>query len=172
MKKNIVLIGMMGCGKSTIGRSLSKILKINFVDTDKLIEKKIGLKIKGIFKKYGEDYFRKIEKKTIIKLLLKKDFCVIALGGGSLLNKDVRKMIFKKTISIWLNTKKKLILKRCKRSNERPLLTIDKNDNNKIITNLLKIRKPLYSKADIMIRSNKNQKEISKQILKKIKKYI
>ena len=74
MKKKIVLIGMMGCGKSTIGRSLSKILKINFVDTDKLIEKKIGLKIKGIFKKYGEDYFRKIEKKNNYKIIIKKRF--------------------------------------------------------------------------------------------------
>ena len=172
MKKKIVLLGMMGCGKSTIGNVLSEKLKIDFIDTDKLIEKNVGLKIKTIFEKHGEDYFRNIEKKIISKLLLKKDSCVIAIGGGSLLNKEVRKIILKKTVSIWLNTKKELIFKRCKKSNERPLLTMDNKKNYKIINNLLKIRKPLYSQAKIMIRSNKSPKKTSEQILKKIKKYI
>ena len=87
---------MMGCGKSTIGNVLSEKLKIDFIDTDKLIEKNVGLKIKTFFEKHGEDYFRNIEKKIISKLLLKKDSCVIAIGGGSLLNKEVRKIILKK----------------------------------------------------------------------------
>tara|TARA_Y100000590_G_scaffold419633_1_gene521534 strand:- start:59 stop:577 length:519 start_codon:yes stop_codon:yes gene_type:complete len=172
MKKKIVLVGMMGCGKSTMGKILSNKLEIDFIDTDKLIEKKIGLKIKTIFKKYNEAYFRNKEEKIISKLLLRKKVCVIALGGGSLLNKKIRKIVLKKTISIWLNTKKELILKRCNKSNERPLLTMNNSENHKIINNLLKIRKPLYSKAKIMIRSNKSQKIVSEQILKKIKKYI
>ena len=83
MKKKIVLIGMMGSGKTTVGRILSKSLKLNFIDTDILIEKNCGIKIRKIFDKYGEEYFRRTEEKIILDILLnKKTPGVIALGGG------------------------------------------------------------------------------------------
>ena len=110
MKKKIVLIGMMGSGKSTIGKILSKILKLNFIDTDILIEKKCGLKIKEIFDKYGEKYFRHKEEKIILNILLNdKKPCVLALGGGAFLNKKLQKIVLKKTISIWLDANIELI---------------------------------------------------------------
>ena len=96
MKKKIVLIGMMGSGKSTIGKILSKMLKFNFIDTDILIEKKCGLKITKIFDKYGEEYFRRKEEKIVSKILYYKSPFVISLGGGVFLNKNLQKQILKK----------------------------------------------------------------------------
>ena len=117
MKKKIVLIGMMGSGKTTVGRILSKRLKINFIDTDVLIEKKCGIKIKKIFDKYGEEYFRHKEEKIILDILLNnKKPGIIALGGGAFLNKKLQKIILKETISIWLNVSIDLIHKRCKKT--------------------------------------------------------
>ena len=110
MKKKIVLIGMMGSGKSTVGRILSKTLKLNFIDTDILIEKKCGLKITEIFDKYGEKYFRHKEEKIVLNILLNdKKPCVLALGGGAFLNKKLQKVVLQKTISVWLDTNIELI---------------------------------------------------------------
>ena len=140
MKKKIVLIGMMGSGKSTIGKILSKMLKFNFIDTDILIEKKCGLKITKIFDKYGEEYFRRKEEKIVSKILYYKSPFVISLGGGVFLNKNLQKQILKKTISIWLKPSFKTIYDRCKKSNHRPLIG-NKNDLRfnlkKLIKNIL-----------------------------------
>ena len=147
MKKKIVLIGMMGSGKTTVGKILSKILKLNFIDTDIQIEKKCGIKIKKIFEKYGEHYFRRKEEKIILDILLnKKKTDVIALGGGAFLNKKLRKIILKETISVWLDASIDLIYKRCKKSNERPLLN-EKNNNK----NLRKLLKTYQKKENLYI---------------------
>ena len=174
MKKKIVLIGMMGSGKTTVGRILSKRLKINFIDTDILIEKKCGIKIKKIFDKYGEEYFRRKEEKIIQDILLNnKKPGVIALGGGAFLNKKLQKIILKETISIWLDTTIELIYKRCKKSNQRPLLYEGNNKNLKeIIKNLLKIRKPIYSKAKFTVKTNEKPIKVCKKILIYIKSFI
>ena len=138
MKKKIVLIGMMGSGKTTVGKILSKILKLNFIDTDIQIEKKCGIKIKKIFEKYGEHYFRRKEEKIILDILLnKKKTDVIALGGGAFLNKKLRKIILKETISVWLDASTDLIYKRCKKSNEGPLLNEKNNGLNKLTVSSL-----------------------------------
>ncbi len=89
-KKNIVLIGMMGSGKSTIGHLLSKTIDLKFIDIDKAIEKETGLKIHNIFEKKGEVYFRNLEKKITLKFL-KSERKIISLGGGGFLNKSIRK---------------------------------------------------------------------------------
>ncbi len=161
---------MMGSGKTTVGKTLSKFLKLKMVDTDKIIEKKCGIKIKRIFEKYGEKYFRKKEEVIILKILSSNKPCVIALGGGAFLNKKLQKIILKKTISIWLDASLKLIYNRCRKSNTRPLL----NNNNvkdlkKEINEILKLRKPVYSKAQFKITSNKTPKMLSKEILKCLK---
>ena len=172
MKKKIVLIGMMGSGKTTIGRILSKSLKINFVDTDILIEKKCGIKIKKIFDKYGEKYFRRKEEKIILDTLLnKKNTNVIALGGGAFLNKKLQKIILKETISIWLDASSDLIYERCRKSNERPLLNKKNNNKNlkKIIKDLLKKRKPIYSKAKFIVKTNEKPLKVCDKILNCIK---
>ena len=174
MKKKIVLIGMMGSGKTTIGKILSKNLKLNFVDTDILLEKEYGLKITKIFEKYGEKYFRDKEEKIVLNIL-KNNIkpCVIALGGGTFLNKKIQKIILKETISIWLDANIELIYKRCKKSNQRPLLN-KSNDKKlrKTIKDLLKIRKPIYSKAKFMIKTNENSVKVCNKILICIKNLI
>ena len=174
MKKKIVLIGMMGSGKTTIGKILSKNLKLNFVDTDILLEKEYGLKITKIFEKYGEKDFRDKEEKIVLNIL-KNNIkpCVIAFGGGTFLNKKIQKIILKETISIWLDANIDLIYKRCKKSNQRPLLN-KSNDKKlrKIIKDLLKIRKPIYSKAKFMIKTNENPVKVCNKILICIKNLI
>ena len=174
MKKKIVLIGMMGSGKTTVGKVLSKILKLNFVDTDILIEKKCWLKITKIFDKYGEKYFRRKEEEIVLDTLLNdKKPCVVALGGGAFLNKKLQKIILKETISIWLDTTIELIYKRCRKSSQRPLLYKDNNKNLKeIIKNLLKIRKSIYSKAKFRVKTNEKPTKVCNKILIYIKNFI
>ncbi|MCH2541278.1 MAG: shikimate kinase [Alphaproteobacteria bacterium] len=175
MKKKIVLIGMMGSGKTTVGKILSKILKLNFIDTDIQIEKKCGIKIKKIFEKYGEHYFRRKEEKIILDILLnKKKTDVIALGGGAFLNKKLRKIILKETISVWLDASTDLIYKRCKKSNERPLLNEKNNNKNlrKIIKDLSKERKPIYSKAKFVVKTNEKPLKVCDKILNCIKNLV
>ena len=174
MKKKIVLIGMMGSGKTTVGKVLSKILKLNFVDTDILLEKEYGLKITKIFEKYGEKDFRDKEEKIVLNILKNnKKPCVIALGGGTFLNKKIQKIILKETISIWLDANIELIYKRCKKSNQRPLLN-KSNDKKlrKIIKDLLKIRNPIYSKAKFIVKTNEQPVRVCNKILIYIKNLI
>ena len=175
MKKKIVLIGMMGSGKTTVGKVLSKILKLNFVDTDILIEKKCGLKITKIFDKYGEKYFRRKEEEIVLDTLLNdKKPCVVALGGGAFLNKKLQKIILKETISIWLDVSIDLIHKRCKKTNRRPLLNEKNNSKNlkKIIKDLLKKRKPMYSKAKFIVKTNEKPIKVCDKILICIKNLV
>ena len=175
MKKKIVLIGMMGSGKTTVGRILSKSLKLNFIDTDILIEKNCGIKIRKIFDKYGEEYFRRTEEKIILDILLnKKTPGVIALGGGAFLNKKLQKIILKETVSIWLDASIDLICKRCKKSNQRPLLNKKNNNKNlrKIIKDLLKKRKPVYSKAKFIVKTNEKPFKVCNKILICIKNLV
>ena len=95
MKKNLVLTGMMGSGKSTIGKSLSQTLNLQFADVDTIIERNLSLTISEIFKVKGEDFFRKLELEESLRLIGKRDY-VISLGGGAFMNKELRKLIKKK----------------------------------------------------------------------------
>jgi shikimate kinase len=108
LKKNLVLTGMMGVGKSTIGSALAKKLKLIFFDIDKIIEKENSTTIKDIFEKEGEAKFREIEKKTVFRVLGNKE-SVIALGGGAFMNPEIRGKIIDKCISIWLDLDIKLL---------------------------------------------------------------
>ena len=101
-KENLVFLGMMGSGKSSIGSLIAKRLKLNFIDIDKEIEKELGTSIKKIFKLKGENYFRKFEEKITLKRL-KLNSVVISLGGGAFTNKNIRKEVLKDNLSFWLN---------------------------------------------------------------------
>ena len=142
-KKNIVLIGMMGSGKSSIGKILSKKLNVSFVDIDRKIEEVESLSISDIFKKNGEKYFRKIEEEISLKFL-KLNNKVIALGGGGYVNPNIRKYTLKSCISIWLEWKSETLLKRIKNSKKRPI-AISATDAELI--DLIKKRSNIYSKA-------------------------
>ena len=109
MKKNLVLIGMMGSGKSTVGKEISKKSALKFKDIDKLIETHEKMKIRDIFDKKGEKFFRSIEEKIVLQTI-KLPSQVIALGGGSFINVKIRSEIFKSSISFWLNWKNDIIL--------------------------------------------------------------
>ena len=147
LNKNLVLIGMMGSGKSTIGYLLSKSLKINFIDVDKVIEKETGQKIYDIFKNKGEPYFRELEEKITLKLL-KKNRKIISLGGGGFLNKNIKKEVIDNNTSFWLRWKNSTIIDRILNSRKRPLAFY--SSKNKLIK-IIKDRSKIYSEANYTI---------------------
>ena len=162
-KKNICIMGLMGSGKSIIGKDLGKYSKLKFYDTDKEIELIAEKSINEIFKKYGESYFRKIEEKICLELLTKNN-CIISLGGGSIINKNIRKAINQNSYSIYLEVNLDNLENRLKSSKKRPLL--NKNSNNKkTLENLYNERQKFYEKADFIV-NNDNDKS---QALEKIK---
>ena len=129
--KSLVLVGMMGTGKSTIGKEVAKKLKIEFIDTDMLIEDEANLTITEIFKQNGEKYFRELEEKIFLKIKNDKEK-IISVGGGAFINEFIRKKILKEYLSIWLNMDEDLIINRIKRnSKKRPM--VDPNNIEKII---------------------------------------
>ena len=163
LKKNLIFLGMMGAGKSSIGRLVSKKLDLSFIDIDNLIENEIGMNISEIFKKRGEKYFRDLEEKITLKVL-KNDNHVISLGGGSFINKKVRNEIIGNHLSFWLNWDDAILLKRIKDSKKRPLAF---NSTKQEIKKLIKKRSKIYSKAQFIINCDKLTKtEIVKKIIK------
>ena len=162
-KKNLVFLGMMGSGKSSIGSLIAKKLQLNFIDIDNVIENELGLSIKKIFEIKGENYFRKFEEKTTLKKL-KSSSTVISLGGGAFSNKEIRKEVIKNHISFWLNWSDDILLNRIKNSKKRPLAF---NSSENEIIDLIKKRSNIYSKALYKIEcDNLTKKEIVKEILK------
>ena len=163
IKKNLVLLGMMGAGKTRIGKYVAKRLKINFFDIDKLVEKKNEMKIAEIFKTKGEIYFRKEEEFVTIKYLNERK-SVISLGGGGFINDKIREIVLSKCISVWLNVNLKTIYKRIKNSKIRPLAN---NDNQNNLSRIFLERKKIYSLADHEINcDNLNIDQISNKIIK------
>ena len=162
--KNIIVItGHMGSGKSLIGKKLAKYLNWQHFDSDKEIEKSEEKKISEIFKDNGEKYFRKQEE-IIIKSLLKKKYSVISLGGGSITIKDIRKLIRNKSISIFLKVDIDVLVKRLKKTKNRPLLL--NTDVRKKIIKLDKDRHNFYNSSDIIIENKKYYRDTVKEIIK------
>ena len=167
MLKTIVLIGMMGSGKTSVGKELAKKLNVAFVDIDQEIEKKYQMNISKIFQTRGEGFFRKIEENMSCKLINGKP-CVVSIGGGGFLNKKIRGKIKINAISIWINTGLDKIYQRLNESkNKRPLLNY--KNLKKSIKEIYDKRKPIYKKADykIQIKSD-NKKIIVENIIKKL----
>ena len=169
MKKNLVLLGMMGVGKTTLGKIVSKKINLKFIDTDSNIEKKHEMKISEIFKEKGEKFFRLEEEKEVLESL-KEINSVIALGGGAFLNKTVRENILKNAISIWLDINLKDLNKRMKWGTKRPLLNIE--NKQKKINELYDKRKNIYKLANHKIDcDNLDKKNIVKKIITFYEKY-
>ena len=162
--KSIILIGFMGTGKSRVGKELAKKLGWRFLDTDDLIEEKCGMKIKEIFKKFGEKYFRDRESEAARKVGRLKG-TVIATGGGIVLREKNIKNLRKNGILICLTSKPEVILKRIGKSNKRPLLAPKREDALFQIRSILKKRKPYYAQADYVINtSNLRVREVVERI--------
>ena len=142
-KENLVFLGMMGSGKSSIGSLVAKKLNLEFIDIDKEIEKKLGMNIKEIFNSKGENYFRELEEKITLNKL-KLSSTVISLGGGAFINQQIRRVVLKKNISFWLNWSDQILLDRIKNSAKRPLAY--KSSDDKLIE-IINKRSSLYSRA-------------------------
>lgn len=146
----IVLIGMMGVGKSTIGRRLALRLGLPFVDADDEIEHAAGMTIPEIFARYGEAGFRDGERRVIARLM-EEGQQVIATGGGAFMNEETRALILDRAIAIWLDADIDILVERVSRREGRPLL--QGKDPRQVLTELAAIRTPVYALAPIKIRS-------------------
>ncbi|NMN67175.1 shikimate kinase [Candidatus Pelagibacter ubique] len=163
LNKNLVFLGMMGSGKSSIGNLISKKLNIPFIDIDNLIVENAGMSISEIFEKKGEDYFRNLEEKITLKNL-KKIKNVVSLGGGGFINAKIRKEVISNHFSFWLNWDESTLIKRIKNSKKRPL-AFKLSDQE--IRALIKDRSKIYSEAEFKINCNKLTKtEIVRKIIK------
>ena len=162
LKKNLVFLGMMGSGKSSVGFLVSKKLNVKFIDIDNIIENETGMKISNIFQKKGENYFRNLEEKTTLKFL-KTTNAVISLGGGGFINQKIRNEVLTNHFSFWLNWDFKILLKKIKNSKKRPIAF---NSTNEEIISLMKKRSQIYSEAEFKINCNKLTKnEIVKKVI-------
>ena len=147
----LVLVGLMGAGKSAIGRRLAGRLGIPFVDVDAEIEKAAGCSISDYFERYGEAAFRVGERKVISRLL-DGPVAVLASGGGAYMDAETRALIGEKAISVWLRAELDVLVERTSRRNDRPLL--HRGDPRAILADLMDKRYPIYSQADIVVDSD------------------
>ena len=163
MGKNLTLTGMMGAGKSTIGKIIAKKLRYEFIDVDKIIEQKEGTSINLIFKNKGEEHFRKIEYEQTLSEL-KKDNSVISLGGGAFLNNTIRKSVKKLSISFWLDVSVDELIKRLKKNKRRPMLF--RQNTSELVKKIYFDRKKTYNEADFRIKCKSlKSEEIVNKIL-------
>ena len=160
-KENVVFLGMMGSGKTSIGLLISKKLNLQFYDVDQIIEKELEMSISDIFEKKGEKFFRDFEEKTTLKILKKKK-AVISLGGGAFINKKIREEILKNHFSFWLDWNFKTLIKRIQKNTKRPIAF--KSSYSELV-NLIKKRSIVYSKSKYKI----NCEQLSKnEIVNKV----
>jgi len=149
--KPIVLVGLMGVGKSTVGRRLAARLHLPFVDADTEIEEAAGMTVSEIFEKFGEAYFRDGERRVIARLVDGKPK-VIATGGGAFINDETRALILDQSIAIWLDAPTRILAERVGRRDTRPLL---RNRNpREVLDELAAVRNPIYAQAPIRIASD------------------
>lgn len=156
LKKPLVLVGLMGAGKTTVGRRLAQTLDIPFVDSDQEIMEAAGCSISDIFELYGEDVFRDLERKVMLRLLAGEP-CVLATGGGAFMNAGIRDAIHTQALSIWLKAELSVLLERVSRRDSRPLLKT--GDKKQILERLMEERYPIYETAAITIDSGHSSHE-------------
>jgi shikimate kinase len=155
--RSLVLVGMMGAGKSSIGRKLAQRLNLPFADADTEIEQAAGMNISEIFAKHGEPYFRAGEARVIARLL-DGGPQVLATGGGAFMHPQSREAIRAKGISVWLRAEYDVLMKRIKRRGDRPMLKTD--DPGETLRHLMQERDPVYAEADVTVHSRDVPHEI------------
>jgi shikimate kinase len=148
--RSIVLVGLMGAGKSTIGRRLAQKLNLAFVDADAEIEQAAGKSVQDIFRDHGEASFREGERRVIARLL-ESGPQVLATGGGAFMNEETRNEISRRGIAVWLKADIELLMKRVRRRDNRPLLKADNPEE--VMQTLIEQRYPVYGRADIIVES-------------------
>jgi shikimate kinase len=165
-KLNITLCGMMGSGKSAVGKIMAKKIDYNFIDIDRLIEKKAKKSISNIFEEDGEKYFRNLEQKITIDMLKSKK-TIVSLGGGAIINKSIRNSIKKNSYNIYLKVSIDILKKRLENSRQRPLII--KKDLNQTLSELIKKREKFYKLADLVIINETNIISTVENIIKKLR---
>lgn len=170
LPKSIVLIGMMGAGKTTIGRRVAERLGVRFVDADKEIEKAAGQSISELFEEYGEAYFRDGERRVIARLLSGPP-CVVAAGGGAYIEPVTRATIDARAITLWLRADADVLWERVRRRSHRPLL---RTGNPKAtLEGLMAERYPVYAEADIVVDSEDLPKEdMADRVIEALRAYL
>ena len=167
--RSVVLVGLMGAGKSTIGRRLAARIGWGFCDSDDEIEEAAGMSISEIFSAYGESEFRALERRVIARLLDSAPR-VLATGGGAFMNDETRGIIKEKGISIWLKAELPVLVERVSRRNTRPLL--HNADPNEVLTRLMNERYPVYAQANLTVESNDApQDETVSAVLRALSEY-
>jgi shikimate kinase len=156
-KKPVVLVGLMGSGKSTIGRKLAQILDVEFFDSDAEIESAAHMSVKDLFAKYGEPEFRALEQRVMLRLLGEGPR-VISTGGGAYINPDIRAAVDEKGIAIWLDAGLDILMERVGRRDTRPLLHND--DPEGTMRALMDKRYPIYAQAAIRVVSRNEKKDV------------
>ncbi len=167
--KPIVLIGLMGAGKSTVGRKLAKAIGWEFEDSDAAIEESAGCSISDMFQIHGEPMFRDLERRVITRLLSDKPI-VLATGGGAWMQAPLREIIREKAITVWLHAELDVLLDRVSRKSHRPIL--EQGDKRSILQGLMEERYPIYAEADITVDSNAGpQDAVVKRVIAALKEY-
>lgn len=162
LDRPLVMIGLMGAGKTKIGGLLAHALDLPFVDADHEIEVSAGMSIADIFETRGEPAFRDLERKVLSRLM-SDELKVIATGGGAVMNDQTAELIWSKSISVWIKADLDVLVERTSRNTKRPLL---KNGNPRdILQNLMKIRYPVYERADLTVETNIAEAEVTMQNL-------
>jgi shikimate kinase len=149
--RSIVLVGMMGAGKSSVGKKLAARLALPFIDADHEIEAAAGMSISQLMESYGEPEFRRLERRVMVRLL-EGPMRVISTGGGAFMDPETRNLIRQRGISVWLKADPAILLERALRHDNRPLLR--GGDPKQIMADLLKQREPIYAEADITAESD------------------
>jgi shikimate kinase len=149
--RSVVLVGLMGAGKSTVGRRLATKLALPFFDADQEIESAAGMSVQDIFSVYGEPYFREGERKVIARLLQEGPI-VLATGGGAFMNEETRATVSRAGVSIWLRAELPVLMRRVRKRANRPLLNTE--DPEETMRRLIAIRYPVYAQADLTVESH------------------
>lgn len=149
LNKSIVLVGLMGAGKTSLGKLFAETHNIAFIDSDEEIVKKEGRSITEIFQKSGEDYFREIEREVITELIQQGEKSVIGTGGGAFMNDETRATIKKHALSVFLKADLEVLLNRLGEGEDRPLL--EGKDKRAVMNDLMNQRYPVYSQADLTV---------------------
>lgn len=167
--KSIVLVGLMGAGKSRVGLELARLMKLPFLDVDREIERAAGMKIPDIFERLGEPEFRKGERKVMLRLL-DEDRRVLAAGGGAFIQPDIREAVKAKAISVWLKANLETLVERTGRSDNRPLLR--NTDRTQKLRELMETRYPVYAEATITVTTDDQSPiEMARRILEELKPF-
>ncbi len=157
LTKTIVLVGLMGAGKTTVGRRLAKQLGARFADSDDEVVEAAGCSIRDIFEIHGEPIFRDLEQRVIARMLTQKTPCVIATGGGAWMNPQIREDVKQHAVSLWLKADIDVLLERVSRRNTRPLL--EKGDKRATLQKLMDERYPIYASAELTVESDSGAQE-------------